>query len=154
MKNTRIHQSLYALFLAAELQLYGEFGLTNRLWSINPEFPVELQFCNQRLFLRGGIGSGMSMYSTLCVHMILCKRSWLHAFNKTSTKNIVNCGSQGHGGLPQSALCVLGGGGAVGCVGVRSWRGVGLYKCSYCYKLKLKKIYYLLKKIKTRNSCH
>lgn len=31
--------------------------------------------------------------------------------NKTSTKNIVNCGSQGHGGLPHSALCALGGGG-------------------------------------------
>lgn len=101
----------------------------------------------------------MSMNSTLCLHMILCKRSWLHAFNIRQSKQNINkkhCKLRESGSRWASSFCsvCVGGGGAVGCVGVRSWRGVGLCKCSYCYKLKLKKIYYLWKKIKTRNSCH
>lgn len=56
-----------------------------------------------------------------CMHLILGR------VNKTSTKNIVNCGSQGHGGLPHSALCVLGGG---VLLGVWGWGAGGGLDCA------------------------
>lgn len=55
-----------------------------------------------------------------CMHLILGR------VNKTSTKNIVNCGSQGHGGLPHSALCVLGG----VLLGVWGWGAGGGLDCA------------------------